>query len=64
MVPRRRRGACRRARDLLLGGAGWRDVLPAVGVLIAFVVVMLPLALLAFRSCVGTARRHGLLGTY
>ena len=51
-------------RELLLGGAGWRDVLPAVGVLLAFVVVMVPLALLAFRSCVGTARRHGLLGSY
>jgi ABC-2 type transport system permease protein len=51
-------------RDLLLGGAGWRDVLPAIAVLTAFVVVMLPLALWAFRSCVGTARRHGLLGSY
>jgi ABC-2 type transport system permease protein len=51
-------------RELLLGGAGWRDVLPAIGVLLAFVAVMVPLALLAFRSCVHTARRHGLLGSY
>jgi len=51
-------------RELLLGGAGWRDVLPAVAVLVGFVVVMLPLALIVFRSCVGTARRHGLLGSY
>jgi len=51
-------------RDLLLGGAGWRDVLPEVAVLIGFVIVMVPLALWAFRSCVGTARRHGLLGSY
>jgi len=51
-------------RDLLLGGAGWRDVLPEVAVLIGFVIVMMPLALWAFRSCVGPARRHGLLGSY
>ena len=51
-------------RDLLLGGAGWRDVLPEVAVLIGFVIVMVPMALWAFRSCVGTARRHGLLGSY
>jgi ABC-2 type transport system permease protein len=51
-------------RDLLLGHAGWRDVMPAVAVLTAFAVVMVPLALWAFRSCVGTARRHGLLGSY
>ena len=51
-------------RDLLLGGAGSRDVLPEVAVLIGFVLVMVPLALWAFRSCVGVARRHGLLGSY
>jgi ABC-2 type transport system permease protein len=51
-------------RDLLLGGAGWRDVLPETAVLACFAAVMLPLALLAFRSCLGTARRHGLLGSY
>jgi ABC-2 type transport system permease protein len=51
-------------RDLLLGGAGWRDVLPYVLVLVAFVVVLVPLSLLAFRACVGVARRRGLLGSY
>jgi ABC-2 type transport system permease protein len=51
-------------RDLLLGGAGWRDVLPYVLVLAGFVAVLLPLSLAAFRACVGTARRHGLLGSY
>jgi ABC-2 type transport system permease protein len=51
-------------RDLLLGGAGWRDVLPYVLVLVGFVAVLLPLSLAAFRACVGTARRHGLLGSY
>jgi len=51
-------------RDLLLGGAGWSDVAPKVGVLCLFVVVMVPLALMAFRSCAATARRHGLLGSY
>jgi ABC-2 type transport system permease protein len=52
------------ARDLLLGGAGWRDVLPQVLVLVAFVLVMLPLSFVVFRYCVATARRHGLLGSY
>jgi ABC-2 type transport system permease protein len=51
-------------RDLLLGGAGWRDVLPYVAVLVAFVAVLLPLSLVAFRRCVGVARRRGLLGSY
>ena len=37
-------------RDLLLGGAGWRDVLPYVAVLVGFVVMLLPLSLVAFRA--------------
>jgi ABC-2 type transport system permease protein len=51
-------------RDLLLGDAGWRDVLPYIAVLVAFVAVLLPLSLMAFRRCVGVARKRGLLGSY
>jgi ABC-2 type transport system permease protein len=51
-------------RELLLGGASFTDVLPEVGVLAAFTVIMLPLSLVAFRRCVGIARRRGLLGSY
>jgi ABC-2 type transport system permease protein len=51
-------------RDLLLADAGWRDVLPYVLVLVAFVAILVPLALASFRACVGVARRRGLLGSY
>ena len=51
-------------RQLLLADAGWSDVAPEVAVLVLFVVVMVPLSLVAFRACLGTARRHGLLGSY
>jgi ABC-2 type transport system permease protein len=51
-------------RDLLLGGAGWRDVMPYVLVLVGFVIVLLPISLAAFRACVGVARSRGLLGSY
>lgn len=54
----------RAVRELLLADAGWSDVLPEVLVLIGFVVVMTPASVLVFRSCLRTARRQGLLGTY
>jgi ABC-2 type transport system permease protein len=51
-------------RELLLGGGTFVDVLPEIAVLVAFVAVLLPLSLLAFRRCLNVARRHGLLGAY
>ena len=51
-------------RELLLGGASFTDVLPEIGVLAGFVIVLLPLSLLMFRRCLRSARRHGLLGSY
>jgi ABC-2 type transport system permease protein len=54
----------RAVRELLLNDAGWRDVVPETLVLCAFTVVMLPLGLLVFRSCLASARRQGVLGSY
>lgn len=54
----------RAVRELLLGSAGWEDVAPDVAVLVGWVVVLVPLALLVFRVCIATARRQGTLGAY
>lgn len=54
----------RAVRELLLNDAGWSDVAPDVLVLIGFCVVMVPLGLLAFRTCLRSARRQGLIGSY
>jgi ABC-2 type transport system permease protein len=56
--------AIKAARELLLGGGSIVDVLPEIAVLIGFVVVMLPLSLMAFGRCLRYARRQGLLGAY
>ena len=42
-------------RGLLLGGESWSDVAPDVAVLCAFLVVLIPLSLVAFRSCLRVA---------
>ncbi len=54
----------RATRELLLAGAGWRDVAPEVLVLTGFTIVMLPLSILAYRWCLRAAVRTGVLGSY
>ena len=54
----------RAVRELLLGGAGWRDVVPEALALCVFTIVMLPVGLMVFRRCLASARRQGILGSY
>jgi ABC-2 type transport system permease protein len=54
----------RAVRELLLSDAGWHDVAPETLVLVAFTVVMLPSAVLAYRWCLRAAVRTGVLGSY
>ncbi|MEQ8840150.1 MAG: ABC transporter permease [Acidimicrobiales bacterium] len=54
----------RATRAVVQTEAGLTDVVGEMGVLLAFVVVVLPLSMLAFRSAVGVAQRAGTLGTY
>lgn len=51
-------------RAVVQTDAGLTDVLSEIGVLIAFIVVALPLSMIAFRRAVGVAQRAGTLGTY
>ncbi|HWM18855.1 MAG TPA: ABC transporter permease [Ilumatobacteraceae bacterium] len=51
-------------REALLGGAGWREVGPDLGVLAAFVAVLLPLSVWIFGRALAASRRAGILGNY
>lgn len=54
----------RATRAVVQTDAGLTDVLGEMAVLIGFVVVAMPLAMLAFRRAVRVAQRAGTLGTY
>ena len=54
----------RATRELTQSDASLLDVLPEIGVLVAFTAIATPLAALAFRRAVRVARRAGTLGTY
>lgn len=54
----------RAVRELLLADAGWRDVAAETLVLTGFAIVMLPASILAYRWCLRTAVRSGVLGSY
>ena len=54
----------RATRAIVQTEAGLTDVLHEIGVLAVFVVVALPLSMMAFRRAVGVAQRAGTLGTY
>lgn len=56
--------SARAMRDMILNGAGLRDVLPDVIVLLGFCVILLPLSLVLFRAAVNQARREGSLTHY
>ncbi len=51
-------------RKSLLAGAEFSEILPAVGALAAFNVVLLPLSLWAFRLAIRKAKRDGTLTHY
>ena len=51
-------------REALLGGAGWGDVLPSIGVLCAMALVSLALGQAAFRAALRREQRLGTLGLY
>lgn len=51
-------------RIVLLGGGGWREALPQLLTLTAFVAVMLPLGIFVFRWSLARARRDGTLTQY
>jgi ABC-2 type transport system permease protein len=52
------------ARDALLGGVGWDQVLPTIAYLIPFAVASMLGGLWAFRAALLRERRSGTLGTY
>jgi ABC-2 type transport system permease protein len=52
------------ARDALLGGAGWSDVLPTIAYLVPFAIASMLGGLWAFRAALLRERRSGTLGTY
>ena len=54
----------RATRALVQGDAGLADTADEIAILIGFVVVSMPLAVLLFRRALTTARRTGTLGTY
>lgn len=56
--------ALRGARDALLGGAGWGEVVPTIAYLVPFAVASMLGGLWAFRAALLRERRSGTLGTY
>jgi hypothetical protein len=51
-------------RSALLGGAGWEELLPTVGLLAAMAVGTLAIGTVAFRLALRRERRLGTLGLY
>ena len=54
----------RATRDLVQGDAAFSQTFDEMGILIVFTAVTMPLAVMAFRRALTTARRAGTLGTY
>jgi ABC-2 type transport system permease protein len=52
------------AREALLGGAGWAETIPRVGILLPYAVVSLAVGVFAFRRALERERRRGSLGLY
>ena len=52
------------AREALLGGAGWTETIPQVGILLPYAVVSLAVGIFAFRRALERERRRGTLGLY
>jgi ABC-2 type transport system permease protein len=52
------------ARDALLGGAGFADLLPSIAILVPFAAASLVVGVVAFRTALERERRRGSLGLY